>query len=40
VGIALVEQLLLSAAMCLISAWLGARLYGAEKRALELAAAE
>ena len=33
-GIPLVEQLLLSAAMCLVSAWLGARLYRAEKLAL------
>ncbi len=32
-GIPLVEQLLLSAAMCLISAWLGAKLYQAEKLA-------
>ena len=30
-GIPLAEQLLLSAAMCMISAWLGARLFGAEK---------
>ncbi|KRA83659.1 MFS transporter [Altererythrobacter sp. Root672] len=34
VGIAIVEQLLLSAAMCLVSAWLGARLYQAERHAL------
>ena len=32
-GIPLVEQVLLSAAMCLISAWLGWMLYQAEKRA-------
>lgn len=37
VGVPLVEQLLLSAAMCLISAWLGYRLYRAEKRALSAA---
>ena len=36
-GIPLVEQLLLSAVMCLVSAWLGARLYRAEKRALATA---
>lgn len=34
VGIALVEQLLLSACMCLISAWLGAKLYQVEKLAM------
>ena len=34
VGIPLVEQLLLSAAMCLVSALLGAKLYQAEKLAL------
>ncbi|GAA0281143.1 MFS transporter [Alteraurantiacibacter aestuarii] len=34
VGVPLVEQLLLSAAMCLISAWLGYRLYQAEKLAI------
>jgi predicted MFS family arabinose efflux permease len=34
IGVPLVEQLLLSAAMCLVSAWLGARLYQAEKLAL------
>ncbi len=34
IGIPLVEQVLLSAAMCLVSAWLGARLYQAEKLAL------
>ena len=33
VGVPLVEQLLLSAAMCLVSAWLGQRLYAAEKLA-------
>ncbi|WP_170002904.1 MFS transporter [Pseudopontixanthobacter vadosimaris] len=33
IGIPIVEQLLLSAAMCLVSAWLGARLYGAERNA-------
>jgi len=32
-GIPLVEQVLLSAAMCLVSAWLGARLYKAEQQA-------
>lgn len=32
-GVPLVEQLLLSAGMCLISAWLGHRLYTAEKMA-------
>jgi len=36
-GIPLVEQLLLSAVMCLVSAWLGARLYRAEKMALAAA---
>jgi len=36
-GIPLVEQLLLSAAMCLVSAWLAARLYKAEKLALAAA---
>lgn len=30
IGIPIVEQLLLSAGMCVISAWLGKRLYGAE----------
>ncbi|MBO9517176.1 MAG: MFS transporter [Porphyrobacter sp.] len=39
-GIAIVEQLLLSAAMCLISAWLGARLYQAERHALATAQIE
>jgi len=34
VGIPLVEQLLLSAGMCVFSAWLGARLYKAERDAL------
>jgi len=33
-GVPLVEQVLLSAAMCLVSAWLGMRLYKAEKLAL------
>ncbi|MGB3737727.1 MAG: MFS transporter [Pontixanthobacter sp.] len=33
VGISIAEQLLLSAGMCLVSAWLGRRLYHAEKRA-------
>ena len=33
-GIPIVEQLLLSAAMCLVSAWLGAKLHRAEKLAL------
>jgi MFS family permease len=33
-GVPLVEQLLLSAAMCLISAWLGAMLHRAEKLAV------
>lgn len=37
-GVPLVEQLLLSAAMCLISAWLGSRLHRAEKHAEALAA--
>ena len=32
-GVAIVDQVLLSAAMCLISAWLGAILYKAEQRA-------
>jgi len=36
-GIPLVEQLLLSAVMCLVSAWLGARLYRAERLALAAA---
>ena len=36
-GVPLVEQLLLSAIMCLFSAWLGARLYKAEKLALAIA---
>ncbi len=36
-GVPIVEQLLLSAAMCLISAWLGARLHKAEKLALSAA---
>ncbi|WP_126172476.1 MFS transporter [Altericroceibacterium xinjiangense] len=33
VGVPIVEQLLLSAAMCLVSAWLGLKLYQAEKMA-------
>jgi len=33
-GVPLVEQVLLSAVMCLVSAWLGARLHQAEKTAL------
>jgi predicted MFS family arabinose efflux permease len=36
-GVPLVEQVLLSAAMCLVSAWLAARLYRAEKSALAAA---
>jgi MFS family permease len=36
-GVPIVEQLLLSAAMCLISAWLGAKLHRAEKLALATA---
>ena len=35
VGVPLAEQVLLSAAMCLFSVWLGARLYRAEKDAVE-----
>lgn len=38
-GIPLVEQLLLSAAMCLVSAWLGWMLHQAERRAASAAAA-
>lgn len=34
-GIPIAEQLLLSAGMCVISAWLGRRLHRAEKRELE-----
>ena len=34
VDVAIVDQLLLSAAMCLISSWLGKKLYDAEKAAL------
>jgi len=30
-GVAIVDQLLLSAAMCLASAWLGRKLYRAER---------
>ena len=37
VGVPIVEQLLLSALMCLVSAWLGRRLYHAEKLALATA---
>ena len=33
-GVPIVEQVLLSAAMCLVSAWLGRRLYRAERMAL------
>jgi hypothetical protein len=36
-GVPIVEQLLLSAVMCLVSAWLGARLHQAEKAALAAA---
>jgi hypothetical protein len=36
-GIPLVEQVLLSAVMCLVSAWLGMRLYRAERLALATA---
>jgi hypothetical protein len=38
VGVPRVEQLLLSAVMCLVSAWLGLRLHRAEKLALLAAA--
>ena len=34
VGVPLVEQVLLSAVMCLVSAWLGMRLHRAEKLAI------
>jgi len=37
VGVPLVEQVLLSAVMCLVSAWLAVRLYRAERRALAAA---
>ena len=37
VGVPIVEQVLLSAAMCLVSAWLGMRLHKAEKVALATA---
>jgi predicted MFS family arabinose efflux permease len=37
VGVPIVEQVLLSAAMCLVSAWLGMRLHKAEKVALAAA---
>ena len=33
-GVAIVQQLLISAGLCLISAWLGYRLFQAEKAAL------
>jgi hypothetical protein len=36
-GVPIVEQLLLSAGMCLVSAWLGMRLHEAEKLALAAA---
>lgn len=36
-GVPIIEQVLLSAAMCLVSAWLGARLHRAEKHALAAA---
>jgi hypothetical protein len=36
-SVPLVEQLLLSAVMCLVSAWLALRLYRAEKLALTAA---
>ena len=38
IGVPVVEQVLLSAAMCLFSAWLGRRLYRAELQALPLPA--
>jgi len=37
VGVPVIEQLLLSAVMCVVSAWLGLRLYRAEKLALSAA---
>ena len=37
-GVPLVEQVLLSAAMCLVSAWLGWMLHQAERRAATAAA--
>ena len=37
IGVPIVEQVLLSAAMCLVSAWLGVRLYRAEQLALAAA---
>ena len=37
VGVPIVEQVLLSAAMCLLSAWLGMRLHRAEKLAIAAA---
>ena len=39
IGISIAEQLLMSAGMCLVSAWLGKRLYNAELTAAELSAA-
>ena len=36
-GIPIVEQVLLSAVMCLVSAWLAVRLYRAERLALAAA---
>ena len=35
IGVPIVEQVLLSAAMCLVSAWLGRLLVGAERRATQ-----
>jgi MFS family permease len=37
IGVPIVEQVLLSAVMCLLSAWLGARLHQEEKHALAMA---
>jgi predicted MFS family arabinose efflux permease len=37
IGVPIVEQVLLSAAMCVMSAWLGARLHQEEKHALAMA---
>jgi len=37
IGVPIVEQVLLSALMCLMSAWLGARLHQEEKHALAMA---
>ena len=39
IGIPITEQVLLCAAMCLVSAWLGKRLVAAENEAADLAAA-